>query len=286
MKTLTIERLAHAGDGEGEGVFAPFTLPGETVRGAVDGGRMENPEIITPADERAAPPCRHFTICGGCALQHASDAFTAAWKRDRIAAALASQGFSGVEIRETVTSPARSRRRAGFTARRTKKTILAGFHERRGADIIAIEDCHLLAPGLLSALDAVRDAARLGASRKGEIRAMATLSEAGTDLSIDGAKELERSALSEAAALAEAHDLARLCWNGQVVAERRAPAQRFGRALVTPPPGAFLQATAEGEAALVNAAREAVGSAARIADLRRLRRLRPAAGGKRRGSGG
>jgi 23S rRNA (uracil1939-C5)-methyltransferase len=44
-------------------------------------------------------------------------------------------------------------------------------------------------------------------------------------------------------ALAEAHDLARLVWNGEVVAERRPPVLRFGAATVPLPPGAFLQAT-------------------------------------------
>jgi 23S rRNA (uracil1939-C5)-methyltransferase len=52
-----------------------------------------------------------------------------------------------------------------------------------------------------------------------------------------------------------------------VIALRTAPVQRFGRALVTPPPGAFLQATEHGEAALLAAVTEAVGPARRIADL-------------------
>ena len=48
---------------------------------------------------------------------------------------------------------------------------------------------------------------------------------------------------------------------------RRPPWQGMGRARVAPPPGAFLQATAEGEAALVAAVRGLVGDAARVADL-------------------
>jgi 23S rRNA (uracil1939-C5)-methyltransferase len=41
----------------------------------------------------------------------------------------------------------------------------------------------------------------------------------------------------------------------------------MGRARVTPPPGAFLQATREGEAALVSLVRDAARGAARMADL-------------------
>lgn len=41
----------------------------------------------------------------------------------------------------------------------------------------------------------------------------------------------------------------------------------MGRARVSPPPGAFLQPTPQGEAALVAAVRDAIGAARRIADL-------------------
>lgn len=268
METITIERLAAEGDGEGGGVFAPFTLPGEVARGAVEAGRMAAPEILTASPHRRTPPCPHFGLCGGCNLQHAADGFLAGWKRDRIAAALSARGIEGVEIRETITSPPASRRRAGFAARRTKKTVIAGFHRRAGDDLVALESCAVIAPALFGALGAARAAARLGAARKGAIRAMATLSEGGVDLAIEDAKPLERAGLMAAAALAAEHDLARLSWNGDVVAERRRPAQRFGAALVTPPPGAFLQATAAGEAALLAAAEEAIGpKTRRIGDL-------------------
>lgn len=268
METIEIERLGAQGDGvSASGVFAPLTLPGETARGAVERGRMAAPEIVSRSPDRASPPCPHFGACGGCALQHASDAYLAGWKRDLIAAALAARGLTGVEMRETVTSPPRSRRRAAFAARRTKKTVVAGFHRRASDGIVALDACEVLRPELFAALPAIRDAARLGAPRKGAIRAVASVSEGGVDLSIEEAKALDGPGLAEAAGLAERHDLARLTWNGETVALRRPPAQRFGAALVSPPPGGFLQATREGEAALLSAVREAVGGARRIVDL-------------------
>ena len=45
------------------------------------------------------------------------------------------------------------------------------------------------------------------------------------------------------------------------------PYQRFGKAQVVPPAGAFLQATAEGEAALLRAVKRAIGGASKVADL-------------------
>jgi 23S rRNA (uracil1939-C5)-methyltransferase len=107
----------------------------------------------------------------------------------------------------------------------------------------------------------------LGASRNGEVALALTRGEDGIDLAVSGGKPLDQSLFSALAALAERADLARLSWDGEIVVARRAVAQRFGRARVVPPPGAFLQATPEGEAALVAAMREAVGPARRLADL-------------------
>ncbi|MEM7547484.1 MAG: class I SAM-dependent RNA methyltransferase [Pseudomonadota bacterium] len=268
MQTVRIERLGAQGDGiSAEGVFAPFSLPDETLAGEVVDGRIARPTITDPSPDRTTPPCPHFGTCGGCALQHASDSFIATWKRGQIASALAARGITGVEIRDTVTSPPRSRRRATFAARRTKKTVQVGFRGRGSEEVITLNECHLVDHALLIALPAIEAAAMLGASRKGVIRGTATLSVGGIDLAIEDAKPLERQGIIAAAALAERHDLARLTWNGEITAARRSAAQRFGTAEVTPPPGGFLQATREGEATLVAAATEALGKATRIADL-------------------
>ena len=89
MQNIRIDRLGAHGDGiSGEGVVAPFALPGETVLGEVVEGVMAAPEIVEPSPDRVAPPCPHFGACGGCALQHGSDAFLAAWKSETIARAL------------------------------------------------------------------------------------------------------------------------------------------------------------------------------------------------------
>ncbi|NHX28363.1 class I SAM-dependent RNA methyltransferase, partial [Escherichia coli] len=72
---------------------------------------------------------------------------------------------------------------------------------------------------------------------------------------------------AELGTFSQQYDLARLSWNGELVVERRAPAQRFGKAVVVPPAGAFLQATEAGQAALTDAVIEAAGPAKLVADL-------------------
>jgi 23S rRNA (uracil1939-C5)-methyltransferase len=264
---LTIERLGHLGDGIAAGpVYVPMALPGEVVEGAVEGGRMEAPAIVTPSPDRVKAPCPHYRACGGCALMHASDGFVAGWKQDVVRTALAAQGIEA-PFRPVATSPARSRRRATFAGRRTKKGAIVGFHGRASGTIVEVPGCLLLHPDLVGALPALTDITALGASRKGEVALALTRGQGGLDLAVTGGKPLEQSLFSALSSLAARADLARLTWDGETVVARRAVAQRFGKARVTPPPGAFLQATAEGEAALVAAVREAVGPAHRIADL-------------------
>jgi 23S rRNA (uracil1939-C5)-methyltransferase len=264
---LTIERLGHLGDGVAAGpVFVPRALPGEVVEGELQGDALAAPRIVTPSPDRVAAPCPHYGSCGGCALQHATDAFVAGWKLDVVRQALAAQDISTL-FRPISTSPPRSRRRAALAGRRTKKGVVVGFHGRASGSIVPVPNCLLVHPELIAALPALEAVTGAGASRKGELTLTVTRSDAGSDLAVTGGKPLDGPLRATLAGLTEAHGLARLAWDGETIAQRQPPEQRFGPARVIPPPGAFLQATAEGEAALLQAAAEALADARRIADL-------------------
>ncbi|MGV6803216.1 MAG: class I SAM-dependent RNA methyltransferase [Ruegeria sp.] len=262
-----ILRLGHQGDGIAEGpVYAPRTLPGERVSGMLDGSLLTDIKVLTPSEHRVKPPCRHYKSCGGCQLQHASDAFVADWKVEVVRNALSAQGLEA-DMRPILTSPAGSRRRATIAVRRTKKGALAGFHGRASGVITEIPDCHLLDPALIAALPVAKALAELGGSRKGVLSVTLTQSTAGLDVSVQGGKPLDGPLELSLAQATEHYGLARLAWDGEVIAMRHPPAQRFGPATVVPPPGAFLQATKEGEQALTKAVLNIVGSAKRVVDL-------------------
>jgi len=264
---LTVERLGHLGDGVAAGpVFVPGGLPGEEVEGEVVDTRMAAPRIVTPSPDRVRPACPHYRACGGCSLMHASDTFVAAWKADVVRTALAGQGLSAA-FRPVITSPEGSRRRAVLSGRRTKKGVIVGFHGRASDTVIAVPDCRLLRPELLAVLPVLEEVTAEGASRKGELSLTVTLTGGGIDLAVAGGKPMEPGLFAALAAIAGRTGLARLTWEGEVIVAARPATQRFGKALVTPPAGGFLQATAEGEAALLAAVRAAIGPARRVADL-------------------
>ena len=267
MIQASILRLGHHGDGIAEGpVYVPRALPGELVEGEIAQSRMDAPRIITPSPLRIKAPCPHYRNCGGCALQHAQTDFVTEWKEGVIRQALAAQGLTA-EFRPPHISPLHSRRRASFSGRRLKKGALVGFHARASDVITPVPDCLILHPDLTAALPLLEDLTARFGSRKTTMSLSLTRSDAGLDLAVSGGKLLDDAMRAELGQWAGQAGLARLAWEGEVVAQSQPPFHQIGRAQVTPPPGAFLQATNPAEQALQAAVATGVGDAARILDL-------------------
>lgn len=267
MTEHVIKRLGHLGDGIADGpVYVPGALPNEVVTGTLDGDVLRDMRIVTPSDSRVKPPCPHAKSCGGCQLQHASDAFVSEWKRDVVRQALAAQGIS-VDLAEPITSPPKSRRRATFSVKRTKKGALAGFHMKASDTIIPVPHCQLVHPDLSAALPMVEALGTLGASRKSEVSVLVTQTDTGLDVAVTGGKPMDVALHQDLAELARTYDLARITWDGEIALQRRTPALHIGTVEVTPPPGAFFQATKEGETALIDAVTQSLTGAKRVLDL-------------------
>lgn len=268
---LVVERLGHLGDGIAAGpegpVFVAGMLPGEEVEGDLTGDRLENPRIVTPSPARVRPVCAHARTCGGCQLQHAADPFVADWKQQVVRQALIQQGLEAPIIGDTLTSPPQSRRRATLSGRRTKGGVQLGFHAKGQGMIVAVPGCQLLHPDLMATLPALEAIVTLGGSRTTELSLTVTQSLTGPDVMVTGGKPADAAMQMELARLAERFQLARLTWEGEMVAQRAEPQLMLGPGRVGLPPGAFLQATGAGEAALVAAMQDAVGDARRVADL-------------------
>ncbi len=273
-----IDRVGHQGDGlTGDGRPVGLTLPGERVRArSVEdrSGKRQNRliEILAPSPERVIPPCPHFASCGGCALQQWDMAAYSAWKRGLVRTALTYAGFD-VECAPIITTPLHSRRRAGLHARKTGKTIDIGFKARRSWDLVPIHTCPIADPAIVNALPHLKAlAAGLFEHPKSAPILHVTVSQTGLDIDISGIERGKSGGLSADARMtiamtaAEA-DFARVTIAGEIAYGARPARVRFGQATVDLPAGAFLQATPQAEAAMVNLVTAAIAGATKVADL-------------------
>lgn len=271
---LTITRLGHRGDGiaetEAGPVYVPYALPGETVTvepvaGHPDRRHLVRVEQSVPA--RIAPICKHFGQCGGCAMQHWALADYHAWKLGLVASALAQAGLSAA-LDPLIDAHGQGRRRAVLHARRGDPDLLeVGFTAPRAHHVIAIDECPILERRLDGAIPAAWAIAEILRPARKPLDLQFTATDAGMDVDVRGSGPLSPAHRAALAAVAETHRLARLTRHGDLVAQRTQPMLRVGRASVPLPPGAFLQATAEGEATLARLVAGHVGRAKRVADL-------------------
>jgi 23S rRNA (uracil1939-C5)-methyltransferase len=260
---LTIERLGHRGDGVAEGpIFVPYALPGERIEAEVQGERGRLVALQEPSPDRIEPFCPHFTRCGGCAIQHLGAPAYQAWKRSLVVEALGQAGIN-VPVEPLVDAHGRGRRRATLHARKGK----VGFAEARSHELIDLDACPILVPELNQGLEAARafEKQLRGLGKPLDIVLTATLT--GLDCDIRGAGRIDDKMRLKLAELAVRYDLARLSNHGDVVIERRPPVVRFGVVEVSPPPGAFLQATEEADKALTALVQDGLSGTRRVADL-------------------
>jgi 23S rRNA (uracil1939-C5)-methyltransferase len=280
---LRVEYIGAEGDGvghlaSGAAVYLPGTLPGElvlahpTVRRG--NGWAATAELLATSAERAPPPCPHFSTCGGCALQHWDDAAYLAWKTGLLATALQRAGYSDAPA-PAIRTPPHARRRIDLAIRRRGAAVLLGLHARRSADIVDLQACPVLHPALFALIAPLRALLRGldGLRRTGS--AILNLLDSGPDLLLRLDAPLTAPDRRKLAAFAAAHGLPRITsaigdLPHETAAQQRPPTTGLSGVTVTPPPGAFLQASAEGEAAIIAAIAAGLpklGPRARIAEL-------------------
>jgi 23S rRNA (uracil1939-C5)-methyltransferase len=265
--TVRIETIGAAGDGvarsEDGPIYVPLTAPGDLVTFEARGERGRIVEILERSATRAEPPCRHFGVCGGCAFQHLSRSDEARWKTAQVTTALTRAGVEAGRVNPILTMPPASRRRAVFAVHRGKGGVALGFNERRSDRVIALEECPVLAPSLAARLPAL--GALAAAIPVDAFDLAVTACDNGLDVNI-AAPRLKSASVVTMSVLRAAGVL-RLSLNGDLVMAPGEPVVVFDGVAVTPPPGAFLQASREGEAALIGLVKAATGGARKIVDL-------------------
>ena len=274
VEKLLIDHVGHRGDGVAlkghEAVYVPYALGGETVEveevhGHPDRRRLLAVEIASP--ERIAPFCPHFGVCGGCAIQHwQADAYRA-WKHHLVVETLG-QAKLECEVAPLIDAHGAGRRRITLHARLgTHDVLKVGFAAANSHDVIPVDRCPILDPGLNGALEAAWALAEPLIRMGKPLDIQVTATSNGLDIDVRGSGPLTSAMITTLSRIAEKHRLARLTRHGELVLMRNAPDVTIGSAQVTLPPGSFLQATTAGEEALAQLVEKHAGRARHIADL-------------------
>jgi 23S rRNA (uracil1939-C5)-methyltransferase len=261
--TETVTRLAARGDGVTDrGRHVPFAAPGDTL--SEDGTLSHGRHHVTP-------PCRHFPRCGGCQLQHVDEESYGRFLVDRITAALGQHGIDAPEIDPPHVSPPFARRRTALRALRHGRQLSIGFNEAASHRVVDLRECHVLEPRLFALVAPLRQLLVMLLADRREARVEMALVDQGVDLLIDGISGEGLAAAEALTGFARDHGLGRLSigdglgtqswWEPEPVTVTLAGVP------VALPPGSFLQATVDGEAALVGEALAMTAGARRVADL-------------------
>lgn len=268
MADVRIDRIGAEGDGlarlpDGTPLFVPGALPGEavTVRPVAargDGWHAVAEIIADPSPARVEPPCPHFGRCGGCTMQHWRDAEYQDWKVGLLSHALRTAGFTPPDKIPYHPGLPGERRRLDFAVRRTAGGIVLGLHATRSKEVIDLTDCLVLHPTLMALMQPIRALlAGLQALRR-EGSVIINLLNAGPDLLLRLDAEPTLADRTVLTGFARAHGVARVSVAvaqslPETICLLRPAVTTLSGIAVGPPPGAFLQATAEGEQAIVDA---------------------------------
>ena len=259
----TIVRVAAKGEGAtADGRYVALSAPGDVLE--ADG-------TLTWGPNHVEPPCRHFPACGGCQLQHLSEAALRDYVGGRVVGAAKGQELEPGTPAPTHLSPPRTRRRATLHAQAIGRRVVIGFREGGSHKTVDMRECHVIAPELFALVAPLRALLESWQDRKLAVDVEMTLADQGVALGFTG---LVADNLARTEALldfARAHGLARLTldagYGPETTWEPDPATITLGGTSVSLPPGAFLQATADGEAALVAAAQGWLAGAATVADL-------------------
>lgn len=257
-----IIRVAARGDGiTADGRHVALAAPGDVVQ--ADGTLVHGSHHVTP-------PCRHFSTCGACQLQHCDDAALADFVAGRVTHATTSHGLETEQVRPPAMSPPHSRRRASLKAINGGGRPLIGFTQAGSHKVVDMRECHVLHPRLFALVEPLRAYLAPLKSRYA-IGIEMTLVDQGVDLNLTGFAPEGLDQTETLLDFCRDQQLARLTvdhgYGAESFWEPDPVTITLGDVAVAFPAGAFLQATEHGEDALVAAAREWLDGCGKVADL-------------------
>lgn len=171
VHTASIESLSHDGKGiariNGKATFIEGALPNEIIEFRYTRIKKDYDEglllkVLKPSTLRVAPKCPHYSICGGCALQHISPQEQILFKQNQLLDLLSRYGHTQPDIilSPLVSSSWNYRNKARLSVRYVEKkhASMVGFRERTNPRYIAeITGCPVLNKKVDSDIILLRD---------------------------------------------------------------------------------------------------------------------------------
>jgi 23S rRNA (uracil1939-C5)-methyltransferase len=198
--------------------------------------------------------CIHFGTCGGCAV----DDRALIEKSEDLAQALALAGYADVALAPLQETPLHTRRRVDLAATRRAGEISLGLHKARSAEVVDMRECALLLPGIVHLLPELRILLRSLQAFRSAGSVVINMLDRGPDILLRMDAEFTGPDRTKIIAFARAQSALRISIaTGTETPEPAVilspPVISFAGMPVEPPPGAFLQASREGEDAIIAA---------------------------------
>ncbi len=159
--THSLEITSLADDGRGIGrlgdhkkpVFVRAALPGEKVdiRFITSRNKYAEAELLAvnqSSPDRTAPECPLYLCCGGCSLQHLAYEQQLAHKQQRLVQLLGRLDAEAKVAGPLTSKPYHYRHRARLAVSGKGKRLDIGFRQAESHQIVAVDYCPILQPGL------------------------------------------------------------------------------------------------------------------------------------------
>jgi 23S rRNA (uracil1939-C5)-methyltransferase len=186
--------------------------------------------------------CLHFGVCGGCA-------FTDGGGPDKAAMVPGAVGVVEIPVR---------RRRVDWGAVRQGPAVLLGLHQARSKNVVDVRECAVLLPGIVALAAPVREVLRRmeGFRREGSV--VVNWLDGGADVLVRVDGKVSAPDRAKLVVFSREHGVVRVSvaegeGEPEAVAILAPPVITMSGIAVEPAAGAFLQASREGEEAIVAA---------------------------------
>ena len=159
---LDVTSLGSGGDGIADSgddrIYIPLSAPGDHLRVQIP-QKQSRPlrgkivDRLKDGPDRQAPICRHFSICGGCSVQHIRSEFYLDWKQKLAVEALSHRGIDSVVVENLVQGQTGNRRRTRLHARHTTRGVVLGYRASRSHRVNQVAECPVLVPAIVEFIE-------------------------------------------------------------------------------------------------------------------------------------